>query len=194
MTMKGNILLSVLVAAPLLTACGMETDQTAQVDQASSVHLKGGRNAEPSFRDLGLALRSSGALSGLGGGDVYISLDATANATTSCQNPGNGEHYPPGQEPAPIDVSGSTLIPEEEIKNGTTNFTVTTNPPASTVAGAPDCPNPQWIEHVIDLAFTSATITVEQPEGTTVLTVDCTFSSPTTNGSVPAGNVSCTSY
>jgi len=44
-----------------------------------------------------------------------------------------------------------------------------------------------------DLAFTDATITVEQPAGTTVLTVSCTFSSPTSNGDVPGSHVSCTS-
>lgn len=43
------------------------------------------------------------------------------------------------------------------------------------------------------MAFTSATITVEQPPGTTVLTVTCTFASPTTDGAVSARDVSCTS-
>jgi len=43
------------------------------------------------------------------------------------------------------------------------------------------------------MAFTSATITVDQPAGTLVLTVACTFSSATTNGAVPAGNVNCMS-
>jgi hypothetical protein len=34
-------------------------------------------------------------------------------------------------------------------------------------------------------------IRVEQPAGTLVLTVTCSFSSPTSNGPVPGGNVSC---
>ena len=37
------------------------------------------------------------------------------------------------------------------------------------------------------------TITVEQPAGTTVLTVSCSFSAPTTDGNVPRADVSCTS-
>ena len=64
---------------------------------------------------------------------------------------------------------------------------------ASTIAGAPDCPNPQWTEAISDLAFTSAVITIQQPPGTTVLTVSCTFSPPTSNGPVPGGSVSCSS-
>jgi hypothetical protein len=160
---------------------------------ASSVHLKGGKNAEPVFTDLGLALEASSALSGLGGGDILISIVAAANVTSSCFNPGNGQHRPPGQNPAPITVTGSEAIPEGEIKNGTVPFDVMTSAPASTIAGAPDCPNGGWVESIEDLGFTSAVITVEQPVGTVVLTVSCTFSSPTKNGAVPAGQVSCTS-
>jgi hypothetical protein len=160
---------------------------------ASSVHLKGGKNAEPAFTDLGLALEASGALSGLGGGDILISIVAQADVTSSCVNPGNGEHRPPGQNPAPITVSGSEAIPESEIKNGTVSFDVMTTAPAATIAGAPDCPNSSWTETIEDLGFTSAVITVEQPVGTVVLTVSCSFSSPTKNGAVPAGQVSCTS-
>lgn len=182
--------LSLCLAVSLLAACASD-DDLGSVEQAASVHLKGGKNAEPTFRDLGRALRASGALAGLGNGDVYVFLDATANATTSCQNPGNGEHFPPGQEPDPVSVSGSTVIPDEQLKNGTTPFSVTTDEAPATIAGAPDCPNASWTEHLLDLAFTTATITVEQPLGTEVLTLDCTFSSPTTDGNVPSGNVSC---
>lgn len=157
---------------------------------ASSVHLKGGRNAEPAFTDNILTLAASGELSGLGNGDVLVTLTAEADVTATCTN--QGTHQAPGQNPAPITVTGSQAIPEDEIKNGTTPFAVETEPPVTPIAGAPDCPNPNWTEDITDLAFTSATITVEQPEGTLVLTVDCAFSAPTANGPVPAGNVSCT--
>ena len=160
---------------------------------ASSVHLKGGKNAKPAFTDLGLALEASGALSGLGGGDILVSIVAGANVTSSCINPGNGEHRPPGQNPAPVTVTGSQAIPESEIDNGNVAFDVMTDAPDSTIAGAPDCPNGGWTETIEDLAFTSATITVEQPVGTVVLTVSCTFSQPTSNGAVPGSRVSCTS-
>ncbi|SRR6266508_407551 len=160
---------------------------------ASSVHLKGGRNAEPSFTDGGLFLSASGALAGLGNGDVIVNLDATGNATATCTNPGSGVHQPAGQNPAPITVSGAIRIPEGEIKNGTTPFAVSTTGPETPIPGAPGCPNSNWIEDITDLAFTTATITVEQPPGTVVLTVTCTFDPPTSDGPVPGGTVSCTS-
>lgn len=158
---------------------------------AASVHLKGGRNAEPTFTDNGLTLLAEGELAGLGGGDVLVTLDATADVTSTCTNPA-GETQPPGQNPAPITVTGSQAIPEEEIKNGNTPFSVETVAPPSTIEGAPDCPNPMWTETIEDLSFTSATITVEQPVGTVVLIVECTFSPPTSDGPVAAGDVTCT--
>jgi hypothetical protein len=157
----------------------------------ASVHLKGGKNAKPAFYDGGLWLNASGALSGLGNGDVLITLEAAADVTSSCINPGTGEHRPPGQNPAPITVAGSEAIPAEEVKNGNTPFDVTTLAPDPLIPGAPDCPNSNWTETIDDLSFTSATIYVEQPEGNLVLTVTCSFSPATSDGAVPAGSVSC---
>ena len=164
---------------------------TATAASAASVHLKGGKNAEPSFSDGGVALSVSGELSGLGNGDVLVTMTATADAVSTCTNPA-GATQPPGQNPAPITVSGSQAIPESEIKNGTTPFAVTAVPPAVVIPGAPGCPNPRWTETIEDLLFTSATITIEQPAGTLVLTITCTLDTPTTDGAVPSGNVSCT--
>jgi hypothetical protein len=66
-------------------------------------------------------------------------------------------------------------------------------PPVTPIAGAPDCPNPNWTEDITDLQFTSAIITVEQPVGTLVLTVTCIISPSSANGSIPGRDVSCTS-
>jgi hypothetical protein len=90
-------------------------------------------------------------------------------------------------------VAGGVAIPQDEIKNGNTPFAVVTEPPVTPIAGAPDCPNPNWTEDIVDLQFTSAVIVVEQPPGTEVLTVTCTISPPSSNGPIPGGNVSCTS-
>ena len=176
----------VLLALSVLVVFGL----TATAALASSVHLKGGKNAEPSFTDGGLFLSASGELSGLGNGDVRVSLAATGNVTSTCTN--NGGNAAPGQNPAPITLTGTQVIPEAELKNGTTPFDVQTTSAPSTIAGAPDCPNPTWTESIDDVAFTSAIITVEQPFGTIVLTVTCRFSPPTSNGAVPAGTVTCT--
>ena len=164
---------------------------------AASVHLKGGKNAEPTFFDNGFTLEAAGELSGLGNGDVQITMNATALVDAVCINPGNGEHLPPGQNPAPVDVSGAVGIPEDEIKNGWTPFGVeTVNPfpydPPYIIPDAPDCPNVRWTEEVRGLAFTSATLIVEQPVGTTVLTIVCTLDPATADGPVSKQDVECT--
>lgn len=156
---------------------------------AASVHLKGGKKAEPAFTDTGLSLTAEGALSGLGNGDVLISLEATADVTSTCTNQGGNQA--PGQNPAPLTVLGSVALPEEEIKNGNTPFSVTTLAPPVVIPGAPDCPNPNWTETIEDLAFTSATITVEQPIGTVVLVVECTIFPPSNDGQVSKADVTC---
>ena len=149
-------------------------------------------NGEPTFRDLGLALRASGDLAGLGNENVLISLEATADVTSTCTN--QGGNAAPGQNPAPLTVIGSEPIPASEIKNGRTPFQVDTEEPDTPIEGAPGCSNSNWTETIDDLAFTSATITVEQPPGTTVLTIECTFDPPTSDGRVPAGDVTCESF
>jgi hypothetical protein len=158
---------------------------------ATSVHLKGGANAEPVFNDLGLSLRAAGALAGLGAGDVLVSLSAQADVDSTCTNQGGAKA--PGQNPAPLTVTGSQPISEEELKNGTTPFDVVTAAPVTPIAGAPGCPNSNWTEDINDLSFTSATLTVEQPVGTLVLTVNCAFNPKTSNGAVSGADVTCTS-
>jgi hypothetical protein len=157
---------------------------------AANVHFKQNRN--PTFIDQGLALNAQGALVGLGGGDVTITLTAQADVVSTCTNP-SGNTQPPGQNPADITVTGSQAIPQEAIKNGNLAFNISTQAPNSNIAGAPDCPNSQWTETIHDLKFTSATLTVQQPAPTVVLTATCTFSTPTNNGPVPRANVTCQS-
>ena len=185
--MRYHFLLPALGLAAF-AACSKEYPTTNLGLNAASVHLKGGANAEPLFADNGINLSTSGELAGLGNGDVLVTLDAQANATSTCTNQGGNQA--PGQNPAPVDVSGAVSIPESEIKNGNTPFSVTTEDPVTPIPGAPGCPNPNWTQDITDLSFTSATITVEQG-GAVVLTVNCTFSAPTTDGAVRRQDVTC---
>jgi hypothetical protein len=164
---------------------------------AASPHLKG-RNPV-SFTDNGLTLTAKVSYAGLGNFDTLQTLDATANPTSTCTNPA-GATQPPGQNPAEVDVTGSTAVPAGDIKNGNVTIATTTGAPTTPIPGAPDCPNPQWTENITDMAFTSATITLFQDSnengtfetGELVLTVSCTFSSPTSDGSVPTSGFTCT--
>jgi hypothetical protein len=156
---------------------------------AVSVHLKGGKRAEPAFYDDLLVLRASGSLAGLGNEDTVITITALADPTGLCTNPG-GESKVPGQNPAPVEVTGSISIPATEVKNGNTPFEVETEPPVTPIPGAPDCPNVLWEESITEMAFTSATITVEQG-GNIVLTIECAFGAPTANGAISKDDVDC---
>jgi hypothetical protein len=170
---------------------------TATVASAGNAHLKG-KNAV-AFTDNGLTLTAKVSYAGLGNFDTLQNLAATAQPTSSCTNPA-GATQPPGHNPAQANVSGSTAVPAGDIKNGNVTIATTTNPPVTPIPGAPDCPNPQWTENITDMAFSSATITLFQDandngtfeSGELQLTVNCTFSPPTSNGSVPTSGFTCT--
>jgi hypothetical protein len=182
-------IVTVLVAAAAFVAAA----------SAVSPHLKGTKN-NPAFTDNILRLTASVSYAGLGNFDTLQNLSASASPTGECINPGSGEHRPLGQNPAEVDVTGSTAVPAGDIKNGNVSISTTTDAPVTPVAGAPDCPNPNWIENITDMAFTSATITLFQDSNENgsfeaselVLTVSCTFSPATSNGAVPEAGRTCT--
>jgi hypothetical protein len=156
------------ISAVLLTVL-LISALSVSVVFAASVHFKKG---SPMFTDNGVTLTASGALAGLGNGDVVIKVTATGRPTAVCTNPA-GATQPPGQNPAEVTLTGVGGFPASEIKNGNLSFSVTTAAPVSPVPGAPDCPNPNWTETITDVMFTSATITVYQPCADTIEPIDC---------------------
>jgi hypothetical protein len=147
-----------------------------------------------SFNDNGLTLTASGVVNlpgfpdGLG---ILVDLTASADVTATCTNPHGNITRPPRQQPMVF-----TTGPAEDffvLVGETGSFNLTTPAPLdTTIAGAPGCPSHRWAETIADLAFTQAIIDVFNGD-IHLLTLTCTFSEPTSNGPVPAGNVSCTS-
>jgi len=178
----------------LFIATSLVLGLSATAAQAASPHLKG-RNPVK-FTDGGLTLSATVSYAGLGNFDTFQELTATGNATSTCTN--SGGNQAPGQNPAPTTTSGGTAVPQSDIKNGNVTITTVTDPPVTPIPGAPGCPNPNWTEDITDIAFTSATIELSQDQDangsfeTLVLTVNCTFSPPTSDGSVPSSGFTCT--
>ena len=144
---------------------------SATVAVAASAHFKHG---SPVFTDQGLSLSASGALAGLGNGDVVITVTATGQPVATCTNP-SGATQPPGQNPAEVTLTGVQALPASEIKNGNLNFNVNSGSPTTPIPGAPGCPNSRWTENITDVIFAGhqATITVYQPCADTTLPIDC---------------------
>jgi hypothetical protein len=140
---------------------------TAGVAFAASVHFKNSQPVTATNNGSALTLTVCAGLTGLGNGDVTIQVDATATPTATCTNKGGTQA--PGQNPAEVDVSGVTIIPASQIKNGNVSFCVTTVAPPQPSWYDAGCANSNWTAQINTLTFTSYTIKVVQG-GNTVLT------------------------
>ena len=122
---------------------------------AQSGHfLTGGGNA-PRCTDTGLTVTCTGKVAGLGGTTFEIQVAANGIASVECTNPGG--NVAPGQDTA-VAVAGSSG-PLPTPRNGQYRFSVMTNQPPP-VPNYPTCPNPQWTANIVDVSFTTATLTL----------------------------------
>jgi hypothetical protein len=130
---------------------------------AANVHFK--KSPPLTFNDGGLTLNATGALTGLGNGDIVIQLTAQGQPVATCTN--GGQHQAPGQNPAVVTLGGLQAIPGSQVKNGNVGFNVDTGGPQTPIPGAPGCPNGNWTEDINDVIFSgfNATITVFQGIG-----------------------------
>jgi hypothetical protein len=129
------------------------TTALAAVGQ-SGHFLTGGGNA-PRCVDIGTQVRCTGKVAGLGGTTFEIEVEANGVAEVVCINPAG--HRAPGQD-TNVTVEGST-DPLPTPRNGQFRFSVTTDDP-SPLPPTPTCPNAQWTAQIVDVAFTTATLSL----------------------------------
>ena len=123
---------------------------------AANVHLIG----EPTIEDNGNTLTVCYTLAGLGNKDINVTLTTTGEATAQCISPGG--NLAPGQNKVPVESTVSQTIRASSIKNGTVSFCQTSRNPGIVSSRAAGCPNNNWLAKIIDIEFTSATLTVVQ--------------------------------
>ena len=109
----------------------------------------------PVCTDIGTQVQCTGKVAGLGGTTFEITIEAEGIATVVCINPAGNRA--PGQDTA-VTVEGSTG-PLATPRNGQFVFSITTDAPAP-LPPTPTCPNVQWMPQIVDVTFTTATLTL----------------------------------
>jgi hypothetical protein len=143
----------------------------------------------PHFVDTGVSLTARKVIVGLTAGQrAAVLITADANVSAECTSPGGNSHKATAD---PITVAGLQVIHKRFIVDGRAKVNVTTFAPPTEIEGAPDCPSDKWTESVVDLQFTQARFSIQQPPGTEVGTLTCNLVPPTANGIVPPTQVSC---
>jgi hypothetical protein len=144
--MKRHLVVGLIMAAALALP--------AAASAQSGHFVTGGANA-PTCTDIGLQVRCSGKVAGLGGTTFEITVEAKGIASVVCIN--HGGNRAPGQDTS-VTVSGTTT-PLPTPRNGQYLFTVTTDSP-DPLPATPTCPNALWTPVITDVRFTDATLTL----------------------------------
>jgi hypothetical protein len=119
---------------------------------AQSGHFVG----TPTCTDIGTQVSCDGKVAGLGGTTFSLRVTAQGSGSVTCRNPGG--NIAPGQS-FTTTVSGSSG-PLATPRNGQFRFRdLTTDAPT---APAGSCPNDKWTARVVDVVFTTATITLRE--------------------------------
>ena len=142
-----------LAAVALAAAVALTASADVAFAQSGHFHRQDGGRAQTTERTV----ECTGKVAGLGGTTFEITVEATGIASVECTNPGG--NVAPGQDTA-VNVEGTTE-PLPTPRNGQFLFTLETDdpePPPPT----PTCPNGQWTANVVDVTFTTATLTLEE--------------------------------
>jgi hypothetical protein len=136
-------LLFAVVAAAVLALPGVASAQSGHFVQTQTC------------TDEGTTVECSGKVAGLGGTTFEITVEADGIASVECTNPGG--NVAPGQDTA-VTVAGTT-DPLPTPRNGQFRYTLATDDPEP-LPPTPTCPNAQWTPDIVDVTFTTATITL----------------------------------
>jgi hypothetical protein len=128
---------------------------TAAPAYAQSGHFIDNGAGAPECTDEGTTVECTGKVAGLGGTTFEITIEAPGIASVECTNPGG--NVAPGQDTA-VTVAGTTG-PQLTPRNGAFVFTIETDDPEP-LPPTPTCPNNQWTPEIVDVTFTTATLTL----------------------------------
>jgi|SRR5438876_9152782 len=155
---------------------------TSTAAAASPMFKHGG---DPTLTDNGKTLTLNAVMTGLGNGDLNVSIDWTGTTIdNTCTSPGG--NVAPGQNPA-TPASGNAAATLHPDKNGNVTIRLTTTAPTITPQQA-GCPNKNWTASYSDVVFFTATVTIAQPSSGFSST--CTANFPAT-GTVNGTTYSC---
>jgi hypothetical protein len=141
----------VIALAAVIAILGL----TAGPAYAQSGHFIENGAGAPVCTDEGTTVLCTGKVAGLGGTTFEITIEADGIASVECTNPGG--NVAPGQDTAVTVAGGTGPLPTP--RNGQYEFTIETDDPEP-LPPTPTCPNDMWTPEIVDVSFTTATLTL----------------------------------